>query len=100
MSEPSQPAAAGAIAPHPPIPGFYERPEQKRPFIRRVFDDAAGDYDRVERMMALGTGPWYRRRALVRAGLQPAMRVLDVATGTGLVAREAAGVVGDAALVL
>ena len=102
MSEPSDDgrAAAAAIAPHAPIAGAYDRPEQKRPFVRRIFDEAAGDYDRVERMMALGSGPWYRNQALRRAGLGPGMRVLDVATGTGLVAREAAGIVGDPRLVL
>jgi demethylmenaquinone methyltransferase / 2-methoxy-6-polyprenyl-1,4-benzoquinol methylase len=93
-------ANPAAVAPHPPIPGFYDRPEEKRPFVRRVFDDAAGDYDRVERMMALGSGPWYRRRALVRAGLRAGMRVLDVAAGTGLVTREAVAVAGDAGLVV
>ena len=91
---------AAVIAPHPPIRGFYDRQEQKRPFVRQIFDSAARDYDRVERMMALGSGSWYRRRALQRAGLLRGMRVLDVATGTGLVAREAAGIVGDPRLVL
>ena len=54
-----------------------------------MFDGTAPDYDRVERMLAFGTGPWYRRQALRRAGLVPGMHVLDVGTGTGLVAREA-----------
>ena len=44
--------------------------------------------------MAFGSGSWYRRRALVRAGLAPGMRVLDVAIGTGLVAHEALRLVG------
>jgi demethylmenaquinone methyltransferase/2-methoxy-6-polyprenyl-1,4-benzoquinol methylase len=100
MPAPSESAAATTLAPHPPIHGFYDRPDQKRPFVRGAFDQAAGDYDRVERLMALGSGAWYRRRALERAGLRSGMRVLDVATGTGLVAREAAGIVGDPALVL
>jgi demethylmenaquinone methyltransferase/2-methoxy-6-polyprenyl-1,4-benzoquinol methylase len=45
-------------------------------------------------MMALGSGPWYRRQALGRAGLAPGMKCLDVGVGTGLVAREALGIVG------
>ena len=88
------------FAPHPPIRGYYDEPAGKRPFVRRIFDQAAGDYDRVERLMAFGSGPWYRRRALARAGLRPGMRVLDVAAGTGLVAREAAALAGDGRLVL
>jgi demethylmenaquinone methyltransferase/2-methoxy-6-polyprenyl-1,4-benzoquinol methylase len=64
-----------------------------------LFDRTAGDYDRVERAMAFGTGSWYRRRALQRAGLTRGMSVLDVGVGTGLVAREAARIVEDATLV-
>jgi demethylmenaquinone methyltransferase/2-methoxy-6-polyprenyl-1,4-benzoquinol methylase len=54
----------------------------------------------MERLMALGSGSWYRRRALQRAGLQTGMSVVDVGVGTGLVAREAARLVGDGKLVL
>jgi demethylmenaquinone methyltransferase / 2-methoxy-6-polyprenyl-1,4-benzoquinol methylase len=38
----------------------------------------AGDYDRIESFMALGSGSWYRRRALSRAGLKPGMKALDI----------------------
>ncbi|HSP32926.1 MAG TPA: class I SAM-dependent methyltransferase, partial [Thermoanaerobaculia bacterium] len=44
---------------------------------------------------SFGTGQKYRREALRRAGLQPGMRLLDVATGTGVVARAAAQVTSD-----
>lgn len=82
-------------APHAPLADYYDGEAGRRTFIRHVFDETAGDYDRIERMMAFGTGPWYRRRALVRSGLAPGMDVLDVAVGTGLVAREAVTIVGD-----
>lgn len=65
-----------------------------------MFDRTAADYDRIERAMALGSGSWYRRHALARAGLQPGMRVLDIGTGTGLTARQAAQLVGPAAEVI
>lgn len=87
-------------APHRPLEAYYSGEEGRRPFLRRIFDEAAGDYDLIERVMALGSGSRYRRRALVRAGLRPGMAVLDVATGTGLVAREAASVLGDRARVV
>jgi demethylmenaquinone methyltransferase/2-methoxy-6-polyprenyl-1,4-benzoquinol methylase len=83
------------LAPHPPIARYFARADQKREFVKRVFDSAAGSYDRVESLMAFGSGSWYRRDALRRSGLKPGMAVLDVATGTGLVAREAATLTGD-----
>jgi demethylmenaquinone methyltransferase/2-methoxy-6-polyprenyl-1,4-benzoquinol methylase len=83
------------LAPHPALPKYYRAPDQKDDFVRRIFNDSAAQYDRVERMMALGSGPWYRRQALARAGLVPGMKCLDVAVGTGLTAREAVALVGD-----
>src|SRR5690349_18483338 len=97
---PDSASDTSAIAPHPPIRAYYDTPEGKRPFVRQVFDDAAADYDRVERLMSLGTGSAYRRRALARAGLAAGMRVLDVAAGTGLVTREAVALAGEPSLVV
>jgi demethylmenaquinone methyltransferase/2-methoxy-6-polyprenyl-1,4-benzoquinol methylase len=89
------------VAPHPALPRYYEpSPGGKRSFVRRIFDGTAPDYDRVERMMALGSGSWYRRRALTRSGLVAGMQVLDVAMGTGLVAREEVAITGDPKRVL
>lgn len=84
------------LAPHPVLPRYYGRAEERPGFVRHLFDRTAGDYDRVERLVGFGRGSRYRREALLRAGLKPGMRVLDVATGTGLVAREALSLVGDA----
>lgn len=80
--------------PHPPLNDYYDREADRGAWVRRLFDRTAGDYDRVERAMAFGSGSWYRRRALLRAGLEPGARVLDVGVGTGLTAREAAFLVG------
>jgi demethylmenaquinone methyltransferase/2-methoxy-6-polyprenyl-1,4-benzoquinol methylase len=92
--------AGDALVPHPDLPAYYRGAERKRTFLREIFDQTAGDYDRVERVLALGSGRWYRRQALVRAGLSSGMRVLDVAAGTGLVAREALQLVGAGGRVL
>jgi len=94
------PSESSLHAPHAPLKEYYPDEKQRRGFVSDIFDETASDYDRIERMMALGTGPWYRRRALVRSGLAAGMEVLDVATGTGLVARAAASIVGQARPVL
>jgi demethylmenaquinone methyltransferase/2-methoxy-6-polyprenyl-1,4-benzoquinol methylase len=62
-----------------------------------MFDTTAQDYDRMESILGLGSGSWYRGQALERAGLRAGMRVVDVGTGTGLVAREAARICGNPA---
>lgn len=87
-------------APHPPLAAYFPSEEARRGWVRGIFDRTAGDYERVERTMALGSGAWYRGQALRRAGLAPGMRVVDVGTGTGLVARAAARIVGDARAVI
>ncbi len=85
--------------PHPPLGTYYVGESQRRQWVRNIFSRTAGDYDRVERAMAVGTGSGYRRRALVNAGLRHGMDLVDVGVGTGLVAREAAVIVGDPARV-
>ncbi len=97
MNEKQPPAS---LTPHPPLADYYATAENRRGFVRDIFNSTAPDYDRVERVMAFGSGPWYRRRALTLAGLRPGMRVLDVAMGTGLVAREAMAIVGASGQVI
>lgn len=91
MSEP----AAGA-RPHPVLPAYYRTDADRAGFVQDLFDRTAPHYDRINGVFSLGTGGRYRRDALQRAGLRPGAQVLDVAVGTGLVAREAAGLVGPA----
>jgi demethylmenaquinone methyltransferase/2-methoxy-6-polyprenyl-1,4-benzoquinol methylase len=86
-------------APHSPLPAYYGSERERAAWVRGIFDRTAADYDRLERILGLGSGSWYRRRALRNAGLCPGMRVIDVGTGTGLLARAAAEIVGDPALV-
>ena len=86
--------------PHPVLDEYYRTEADRQAFVSELFDGAAEHYERVGRMFDWGSGNWFRRRALRRAGLLPGMRVIDVATGTGLLARMAKSVVGGAGRVI
>jgi demethylmenaquinone methyltransferase/2-methoxy-6-polyprenyl-1,4-benzoquinol methylase len=88
------PPAKVVHAPHPPLTRYFASESDRRGWVRAIFDRTAADYTRVERVMALGSGARYRRRALARAGLAPGMQLVDVGVGTGLVAREAVALLG------
>ena len=87
-------------APHPALKEYYRSDGDRRAFVTTLFDGAAKHYDRVCDLMSFGSGRWYRHRALERAGLRPGMKLLDVATGTGLVARAAARVLSEPGAVI
>jgi demethylmenaquinone methyltransferase / 2-methoxy-6-polyprenyl-1,4-benzoquinol methylase len=78
-----------ATEPHPVLGTYYRRDDERQPFVTALFDTAARHYDRVCAVGSFGSGRWHRRHVLRRAGLRTGMRLLDVATGTGLVARSA-----------
>ncbi len=88
------------LPPHPEFPAYYGKSPGKSAYLKKIFDETADDYDRVEGILALGSGRWYRRQALMRAGLREGMKMLDVAMGTGLVAREAMRLVGQTGKVI
>ena len=83
--------------PHSALTDYYADGDAKarQAFLRQTFDSTAVDYNRLERVLGLGTGSWYRRQALQRAGLLPGMDVVDVGMGTGLVASEILHITGE-----
>lgn len=83
------------LAPHPPLTDYYDDPARREQYVRDLFDETAPWYDWGTRFLSFGSGDWYRREALKRAGLAPGMKLLDLATGTGVVARAAAQVTGE-----
>jgi demethylmenaquinone methyltransferase/2-methoxy-6-polyprenyl-1,4-benzoquinol methylase len=92
-TNPSRPLPE-VLRPHAPLSDYYSDEIEHERFLRRIFDETAPDYDRIERLLAFGTGASYRRAALRRAELAAAAQVLDVGIGTGLVAREALALIG------
>lgn len=83
------------FTPHEVLAPHYRHEDEKQSFLRRIFDQSAEHYERIACWGFLGTGDWYRRLALKRAGLTPGMFVVDVAAGTGITARAAAQIAGS-----
>lgn len=84
------------MLPHPTLATRYSSPEAKPAFVNGLFDRGAPQYDAVVGWGFLGSGAAYRRRTLQQHGLRPGDTLLDVACGTGLVAVEAAAILGTA----
>src|SRR5882757_6368438 len=81
--------SAMPLSPHRPLSEFYSAPAARQNFVNDLFDEAAPDYDWVSSMMSFGRDQIYRREALKRAGLTKELRLLDVASGTGLMIKAA-----------
>jgi demethylmenaquinone methyltransferase/2-methoxy-6-polyprenyl-1,4-benzoquinol methylase len=77
------------LSPHRPLSDFYPAPAARQNFINELFDEAAPDYDWVSGMMSFWRDRFYRKDALQKAGLKNGMRLLDVASGTGLMIKAA-----------
>jgi demethylmenaquinone methyltransferase / 2-methoxy-6-polyprenyl-1,4-benzoquinol methylase len=54
---------------------------------KRIFTGIGASYDRVATILSLGQDPRWRRAAIDAIDARPTDRVLDVATGTGMVAQ-------------
>lgn len=77
------------LRPHRPLTEFYSSPAERPEYVANLFNRSAAHYDWISGVLSFWTDRYYRRATLRKAGLRPGMRVLDVATGTGLVARAA-----------
>ena len=89
QEQPSSDLPATPLSPHRPLAEFYAAPAARQNFVNDLFDEAAPDYDWVSSMMSFGRDQIYRREALQRAGLTKEMKLLDVASGTGLMVKAA-----------
>ncbi|HKV08110.1 MAG TPA: class I SAM-dependent methyltransferase [Thermoanaerobaculia bacterium] len=89
MTSPSSP-----LRPHPLLERYYADEPSRRRRVLSWFDESAADYDWISQAMSFGSGNRYRRQALLRAGLTPGMKALDVACGTGAVTTSVQEIVG------
>ena len=68
--------------------GFSEVPfSEKVDKVRQVFDSVAGNYDLMNDLMSLGIHRLWKRFAIRRLRIKPGHHILDVAGGTGDLAR-------------
>jgi demethylmenaquinone methyltransferase/2-methoxy-6-polyprenyl-1,4-benzoquinol methylase len=86
-----------------PLPAetrYWTRTDNRQRVVNALFDRSAEHYDRACGILSFGSGQSYRRQALDRAGLRAGMHVLDVGTGTGLLAREILHLLGSSGCVV
>ena len=70
--------------------GFRDVPErEKAPLVRAVFDSVAGRYDLMNDLMSAGIHRWWKAEMVRWLNPRPGQRLLDVAGGTGDIARRA-----------
>jgi demethylmenaquinone methyltransferase/2-methoxy-6-polyprenyl-1,4-benzoquinol methylase len=68
----------------------FESPAAKARHVRRLFATIADRYDLITRVLSYGLDAGWKRRLVRLADVRPGERALDLATGTGDVARLAA----------
>ncbi|MBU6448404.1 MAG: class I SAM-dependent methyltransferase [Rhodospirillales bacterium] len=78
-----------AMAPPDEITSYYAAPSRRHGAARSLFNRFARHYDLINHIFSLGSGAWYRRTCLRQAGVGPGAVVVDMAVGTGLLARQA-----------
>ncbi len=72
------------------LPSSSNSQRGKEGFVRRLFDAISPGYDFFNRVASFGLDQKWRRQTIARLHLVPEMRVLDLASGTGDLARLAA----------
>lgn len=89
-SDKSDGGGAGAEAGAEADFGFRRVPEDaKAPLVRALFDSVAERYDLMNDLMSAGIHRWWKSEMVAWLNPRPGQRMLDVAGGTGDVARRA-----------
>lgn len=64
-----------------------EKKAQKEKFVRSTFEQVAANYDCMNSLMTAGQDRFWRSECIRLAGIRAGMRVLDLGSGTGDLAR-------------
>jgi demethylmenaquinone methyltransferase/2-methoxy-6-polyprenyl-1,4-benzoquinol methylase len=72
----------------PSLDGAFDAPDVKRRYVRGLFATIADRYDFITRFLSFGLDAGWKRRLVDLSGAHPGQRALDLACGTGDVARE------------
>jgi len=81
--------------------GYRDVPvEEKSSLVAGVFHSVAPKYDLMNDVMSFGLHRLWKRFTISQAALRPGQYVLDVASGTGDLAKAFAGIVGKAGKVI
>tara|TARA_Y100000588_G_C14175632_1_gene891214 strand:- start:547 stop:1260 length:714 start_codon:yes stop_codon:yes gene_type:complete len=62
---------------------FLHRGDDKKKFVRGIFDDIADRYDFLNHLLSFGIDIYWRKKFIKLLSLNKNSKVLDVATGTG-----------------
>tara|TARA_B100001964_G_C14038805_1_gene511690 strand:+ start:74 stop:793 length:720 start_codon:yes stop_codon:yes gene_type:complete len=65
------------------LPEFIHEGEDKKQFVRKMFDDISPRYDFLNHFLSLGTDIYWRRQFIRKLNITDNTKVLDVACGTG-----------------
>jgi len=65
---------------------FIHKGEEKKQFVRKMFDDISGSYDFLNKLLSMGVDARWRKKFIDQIKINKNDQVLDLATGTGDIA--------------
>ena len=65
---------------------FIHKGEEKKQFVRKMFDDISGSYDFLNKLLSMGVDARWRKKFIDQIKIKKNDQVLDIATGTGDIA--------------